>query len=255
MQSLVQDLVQSALSSQTSLAQLLRHALVTAQRLDQPHIAEWISREMNGYTNIRGVPSYRHLLNSNTAENASSITLLQPAPLLEEQSHSANPVPISTSDGQQLHLLPRQLQSITEALRNVLLQWGLTLEKNNIVGKNGFFTEDEKKIAHQISQNFFHNSSSSSDTLEEPELPVVQTHHYDHPALKKLIEALEKDLQNPELDPHFKSELQAALTALKAQSSLSHPKWPVIHAIHTTLKDVVESGTQLVPYLAELFPL
>src|SRR5690606_4142771 len=68
MPALVTELVNAAIDTSVSSADLLRRALVTTKRLGVPELIDWISSELNGYYS-GGVPDYRRVQGQLMAEN------------------------------------------------------------------------------------------------------------------------------------------------------------------------------------------
>lgn len=57
--SLLRDIQTAATSSSTPLSDLLRKCLILAKRLQHEPLARWVGQELNGYTSVEDLPSYR----------------------------------------------------------------------------------------------------------------------------------------------------------------------------------------------------
>jgi AbiTii len=182
MPSLVLELQREALSKDTSVADLLRKALVVARKLAIADFETWVNAELNGYGPGVKVPEYRNLTGTLKVWNpyrgwlplfvqdAKMAALLstratnQPISTLEAQS----PTTGSTSDHymdfepeverqlmnsmqvplrRTLMVAGAQIHGIIDAVRNTILDWSLNLETAGILGQDMTFSNEEKARA------------------------------------------------------------------------------------------------------------
>ncbi|QNT77874.1 AbiTii domain-containing protein [Entomobacter blattae] len=246
-------LIKAAASSSTPLAELLRNGLVIAQRSHQEAIAKWLTCELNGYPSHNPIPFYRHITVYDEKQESYGINLLQPIGVLESMVHTPSSFLDVTEpqSGKTLKVTPLALQPVMEMLRNLITEWGLAMEKNGITGdEEGNFSQEDKQKVQTLQL-----PSLQLDNADKPAFPILPTEKYNKNGLQSLVEILEKETTNPQLDAKTQEELQAALITLRAQLSLNKPQWSIIYAVHSTLKEIVDSGRQMIPYLSELFPL
>lgn len=57
--SVLQDIIQTAADSKTSLSDVLRKARILATRLRNEPLKDWVDKELNGYKNKKDLPEYR----------------------------------------------------------------------------------------------------------------------------------------------------------------------------------------------------
>jgi hypothetical protein len=187
---MVRKLQAEALSSDSSVANMLRMAKVLATKLDLPDALLWINRELNGYQDalIKDLPPYRKLNgvpqahnpyhgwqsirfhNAKQAEFLSTVPVCHAIGSLEELlrkgadgNYTFNyPPELKTKVEQSLnHQLEVRvnvgyagLWNIIEQVRNLILNWSLELESAGILGVDMTFTEEEKGEASAITHQF-----------------------------------------------------------------------------------------------------
>lgn len=181
MNSLVLELQRDALDSSVSILNLLRKALVVAQKLSVKEFREWIELELNGYSTGAEIPEYRlvkgevnawnpyHgwvpiiLINApEVAETISKRYIGQPISELEALQRSEDSILMikfsKTTELQLmqtfhldlqpvLHINKANLSGILEAARDVILRWSLQLEEDGILGEGLTFSQQEKVLA------------------------------------------------------------------------------------------------------------
>lgn len=189
MSSIVIELQQETMSSQTKVSDLLRKALVVATKLEINEFKKWIENELYGYKEGDPIPQYRQLSgeikacdpycnwqpviirNASTAELLSSrkipISIGELEDLLCKSQNDnvfTSPFPpdirnevfsntISSGLVPALVIGKSKVFSIIEAVRNIILKWSLELEKDGILGEGLTFSDKEKQIASLVTYN------------------------------------------------------------------------------------------------------
>tara|TARA_Y100000588_G_scaffold354264_1_gene408375 strand:- start:1243 stop:2127 length:885 start_codon:yes stop_codon:yes gene_type:complete len=191
------------LDETVSLTSLLRMTFAIAEKLEVIDIISWVKNELNGYNTswpdadlpeyrkcraiLRGWNPYKGWLpiifeGEDIDKLVHHIIVYQPVAELEPLKNSLGYLeyPLTGPQEFQIHkwindtpamkrLIPNTaIDKILNAVRNIILQWALTLEKQGITGKDMGFTPEEKKIA-QTSQavhieNFFGNFGDISNS-------------------------------------------------------------------------------------------
>lgn len=179
MRNLVEELQFKAFDKQTSISELLRLARIVSVKLDLEDFQQWISNELNGYKG--DVPDYRRLRGQLMGVNpfhgmipamfsddeiAELVAMRDVRQRIAEievlASHEDGQLSMPLSDEQQLMLRRAFHQNmefrlvfqsvsmlgIVDAVRNVILDWGLTLEKNGIRGEGMTFSREDKEKAN-----------------------------------------------------------------------------------------------------------
>lgn len=177
-----------AIRPEVSVVQLVRAAKVVAMKLGLGDASDWINRELNGYDDLSLLPKYRVLTGECQAFNpfrgwipvqfptaefhdlcskahvAQSLGSMEP--LLNDGSDHAT---LPFRFGQQrilqemfqedmkfaIRLSKGHLNGIFDAVRNLALDWSLSLEQAGIRGESMSFTLAEKQEAKPVSQQFF----------------------------------------------------------------------------------------------------
>lgn len=194
MASLVLEMQQQAMDSKVAVADVVRTALVVATKLNVPEFRDWCEGELHGYKR-RDVPEYRKvegqlkawnpalggfvpiiIRDADGAKALATRSVVQSIGELEklyQESDSEgvlqmdlsprviNEVFADTEEYQcgmvpTVLLGPTQIYAILEAVRNAVLEWGLRLEKDGIVGQGMTFSADEKRKAESVTYNIGH---------------------------------------------------------------------------------------------------
>jgi hypothetical protein len=187
MPSLVLELQTEAISSDTKVSDLLRKALVVASKLKIREFEEWAKNELQGYKD--STPGYRRVRGSIKAFNpyrgwipvtfqdAKIAEMLSQKPIgqsvgeLEELISGKDkdavltiPYPpeiLNTLMGDE-ELVPElvighsQVFGVLEAVKNIILEWSLKLEKDGILGEGLTFSTEEKRIAETTTYHVQH---------------------------------------------------------------------------------------------------
>jgi len=180
-QGLVLEIQQDALDKDIPVTTLLRKVRLAAAKLQLTTVEEWVGHELNGYTGE--LPAYRKTRGRPTVWNqfhgwqplggdlqfleiASEVQISEPLASIE------NALKAKSKEGGSLHLpygpkqlsalsnltgrnvaragvdfSPGMLAQIVDAVRNLVLDWAIELEKKGVVGKGMTFSPDERKIA------------------------------------------------------------------------------------------------------------
>ncbi|ULH13055.1 hypothetical protein MF265_09975 [Serratia marcescens] len=292
MTALVSELVNAAIDTSVSPADLLRRGLVVARRLAVPEQIDWLNGELNGYDSEE-VPGYRHIQGQLMVENpfhgripffappemAALLTdfkVRQSVPELLQLVQSTTalyhhfPVDIENIilkmmfEANGVTMRPTlkfstvQVQGIIEQVRSRILEWALDLEERGVLGEGMTFTQQEKQIV-QPQHYHFRDVSSSQIQIGSNGSSQTQTQTGgDMAALSALIELLHDAISQGQVEVEAREELQAELATLKAQAASPKPKWTVIKATAGSIKTVLENAaggvlaTLALPYLTAL---
>lgn len=190
------NLQMKLLDEAVPLSSLLRMTLVIAEKLGITDIISWLKSELNGYDNRlpdTDLPEYRKCRATLRGRNqysgwmpiifetecadklVNNITIYQAIAELEPLKNNSTFLESPLTGPQEFQiqqwindspviqrLIPNTaIDKIFNAVRNIILQWALTLEKEGITGKDMNFTQEEKKIAQTNQavhiENFFGN--------------------------------------------------------------------------------------------------
>ena len=176
---IVIELQQEALKSDFDIMNLLRKAYLVAKKLKLQEFEKWINNELNGYESQDQIPAYRLLrgelkgwnpyhgwvpvlLKSENENLTTHMAADSIANLLNIYENSTNNCAILQFGAGLNNLLSQsvafdtkfalqigtnQIYNIIERVRNIILDWSITLEENGILGEGLQFNETEKDIA------------------------------------------------------------------------------------------------------------
>lgn len=227
--SIVLKLQKKCLDKNEDLQNLLREALVISKKLKLKDFEQWIKLELQGYKNIEEVPEYRKIRQTlqffnpyRGWENAELTTQLSEvigiAPILEPISeidylisNSKNGLYIPVPDNiaktlrelYNLDLKSRFLihetpvYGILGQVRNLLLEWTLKLEEDNILGNDDLsFSEDEKKAAQHIYNiENFHGVMGNVDKVGNMSTGANTTNIYNENNINNEIDKLINEIK------------------------------------------------------------
>jgi hypothetical protein len=181
--SIVFELQRAALDHQTPLTALLRQCLAVASKLDLQDSVTWVRSELNGYEPTVQIPHYRVMPARLEALNPfhgwrevmfdgdpefgrAVATMRIPNPISELETmatgsgavYLAVPAELAASLRQAVRVdteFRRQMSRASagaaiDAVRTLVLDWALTLERNGIRGEDHTFTADEKRSGSNV---------------------------------------------------------------------------------------------------------
>jgi hypothetical protein len=278
MTDLVSEMQAKSLEPQTSVTDLLRIAKVVAVKLGLDEFLAWIESELGGYE-ASEVPSYRVLQGEMKARNpfhglvpvnfpndelatlCKTVKLHQKISEVEKLSHSTESklyIPISDATqqllqnffGQNMQFMllfsPVTLSGIVDAVRNVILDWSLKLEKNGIKGDGMTFSKEDRVkaqapgVVYQINsiENFTGNMGGVSG---QGVVNATTRIGVDSQALAKLIGQLEGSKGQFGLSTDKQLELEKTLAELKALNS-SKPNSSKLGALLGVAKTIIQNA-------------
>lgn len=181
MASIISNLKMAATDSDIRVSDLLRRALVIAGELELDEFREWISKELNGYTDEETeackLPPYRMLRatvqafnpyhgwrpiffdNPDHGETYSRMPI--PFPISQIESRGTDSVAFGFLEPTQTHIrnslnIPADIRryvdggpysGIVDAVRNQILEWAMKIESAGVTGEGNVFTQEEKVTA------------------------------------------------------------------------------------------------------------
>ncbi|TPL64104.1 hypothetical protein [Mesorhizobium sp. B2-3-15] len=274
MAGLVEEIQRDALNPTIPVSTLLRKVKVAAAKLKLDKVEDWVEHELNGYFGAE-LPSYRKLYGRAQAFNPyrgwipiilgsaeendiisrfdvrESLSSLE-STIARSTGHLEMPFPpeivslLNRDMGVQfgrmaIHVPISQGQSVVEAVRNLILDWALDLEKAGILGEGFSFNDSERTLAKEAAVTYNINSigtfagnmgsgntagdisvsvSSTSQILEivrkiREYVPDLERAGADGPRLKNAVEAIEREVANEKPnDGRVKALLSDAREAL-----------------------------------------
>lgn len=275
MTALVPELVNMASDPAVTTTQLLRRALVIANRLGVPEIVSWIDSELNGYKGE--VPAYRIIhgelkvhnpyhgliplrmnsskqmqwltehddrqsipeLENMLEKKGSGIFLLTFPPEVERRLMQGMEIPLQP----QLQFTRTQVSGIVEKARNRILEWALDLETRGILGEGMTFTQREKQT---VQEQHYHFGDVTGSQIQIGSNSSSQ-HQANRTAgdidgLKSVVEGFIASIQQSGVSGELVDELRAELATLRAQAASPKPKWEIVKVTAQSVKAIVEGA-------------
>ena len=187
MTGLVEEIQAQAIDSNSSVCDLLRKVKLAAVKLKLDEAAEWVERELTGYTKAEDVPEYRIIQGTifshtrfhgqmalsgdpETVIKLSTQHLFEPIASLESLvddksgdtlmiklderiTHRINKFNGGPHHPIYIHFTSSVIVTIIDRVRNMILDWAVGLEKQGIMGEGISFSVAEKEKAAAVGQN------------------------------------------------------------------------------------------------------
>jgi len=280
MESIVLELQKEAMVSNNDVSGLLRRSLVIARKLELIDFEKWVNDELSGYRAIpNSAPDYREITGTLQwfnqvrgwcpvlAEDPELMDTITNVKLFESVSELENLVNSTDSnnfvyqlnqkqqnlisslgDGglQQFRLLfsKNQAQRIIETVKNIILDWTLTLEKDGVLGEGMTFSEQEKIEAirqNYTVNNFYGNTSGLQIQQHTQQSTQSQVNEFDGEAVDGFIKTLKENINHIEsLDRKSKKAVQKEIETIQKQIKSSKPNIPLVKESLTTIRNVLE---------------
>jgi hypothetical protein len=264
---LIIQIQEAALDGKSSLTEALRKAKVACAKLQLLEFGKWVDDELNGYMakNINELPPYRKLHGTPEALNtyrgwipiqfasAEEQVAYSHAPLgmsiggIEDSLREAKagdgtyfafPYPpeianglrdsLNYGDDVRIRLDKMQIREVLHAVRNILLNWTLDMEREGIKGDGLMFSDDEKKASAAVTQstvNHIHIDQVGA-FVQNADASLVQggiSTSLDVHSVRNLVQQVEQLLPAANLEKALESETQSALDELKDAAQSQNP--------------------------------
>ncbi len=226
--SIVLRLQKKCLDKNEDLQDLLREALVISKKLKLKDFEQWIKLELQGYKNIDEVPEYRKIrqtlqffnpyhgwqnaeLTNQLSEVMGIAPILEPISEIEyviSKSENGLYIPVPDKIAKTLRELynldfksrflihETPVYGIIEQVRNLLLEWTLKLEEDNILGNDDLiFSDDEKKAAQSIHIENFHGVMGNVDKVGNMSTGANTTNIYNENNINNEIDKLINEIK------------------------------------------------------------
>jgi len=275
--SLVLELQKESWDSSVSISYLLRKALVVAAKLEIAEFKTWVEDELKGYADKNEVPEYRTVSgevktwnpyhgwvpvifdDATLAERLSNRPIGQPIAELEDlidrgkygfQVPFPKDMELNLMQGTgypsppSLHIDGARLHGIIEAIRKIVLDWSLKLEKDGILGKGMTFTTKEKQIASSITYNINIGTVSNSQIQQgtQDSVQQMETGKIDLKEVTKLLQSIKDSIDSLGIDSPEKEELLADLETIQSQASSPKPKATIIRKCWKSIRTILEGA-------------
>lgn len=272
--SLVLELQREAIKSNCIVSDLVRNAYFIAKKLNITDIQEWLTFELNGYSDIRYVPDYRSLPLRVVARTMNGwIPVIIETKLkvierhkitesiaeLEEMLKSEQDVCISFhSDTLSLLCEVTGLRTdfrgffnktlfrqILEHVKTKILDWAIELENRGILGEDLMFTEDEKHKANTIINNHFHGNVNQSQIQQSSnnstQNQLINENNVDLAQVQKLIDEISNLHSNIKFsDKNQSDDFNSKLDTINQELNSTIPNSGKIKSAVLAIKSILE---------------
>jgi hypothetical protein len=191
---LILQIQQAALDSDSSLTDALRKAKIACVKLGLTEFEKWVDLELGGYMDkpTEELPTYRKLYGTPQAynpfhgwqpiifQNSENHKIFSFAPIgmmiaaietsirggkssgwfifeYSPEMQKAMQDSMNWQGNTHIKLDISQVVTILDAVRNILLNWTLEMEKQGIVGKDLIFTPEEREKSAAVTEKVIHN--------------------------------------------------------------------------------------------------
>lgn len=284
MAGLVEQLQREALNPTVPVSSLLRKVKVAAVKLKLGTIEGWVENELKGYDDE--VPPYRVVVGTPKAYfpyrgwgsiggDAKGVAALSRMPLHQSMSsledlvsrdkgnnlivpYSAEIVETLNDDSDvpaikmALHVDGSSVVAIIDAVRNLVLDWALELEKAGIVGTDVSFDTKEQARAHDPSVmitvgSIGHFTGNLGSRNVSGDISVA----INVEAAKTALGAFEDALAEAPIPADILAELKPELNTIKAQLAKPKPSNTILAEAAHSVRNIIEGivGGALTPHV------
>ncbi|NIJ89026.1 hypothetical protein FHR49_001813 [Xanthomonas campestris] len=270
---LIDEIIRLAVDRNSSVADLLRMALVASSKLKTAHMKEWLEHELNGYPGHDDLPEYRRLRGTikawnpyhgwQTVHGLSEETLdvvavrTTPEGIAEIAQWIADyGATASFCLGEFSELLMQHMRvkletnlqvpvgslvAIVDRVRNGILQWALELQENNVIGEDFSFTPTERAAANSVNITNHIGIINNSQLQQGSTGNLTMNCTTDLAALIDLLKELKSDPVG--VSPEAIPELVAEIDTVVAQSQSPKPKPSILRESLASVRKILESAS------------
>lgn len=141
------------------------------------------------------------------------------------------------------HLSRSSVSGILDAVRNMILEWCLQLEKDGILGEGMVFSGKEKETAAHSNYTINYNAPVSHSQVQQGSPHAVQTmtvSETDKAAITDFIGKLKEHSDELRLDASAKRILGAEVQSIETQVTSQNPNRPALHESLRTVRNLLE---------------
>ena len=283
MSSIIQELQLEAANSAISVAELLRKAKIVAVKLDLGEFATWIEKELNGYNTSpeEHIPRYREVhgepkawnpyhgwqpiifIGEGVAETMSKRDVHQSIGELDDllRNSDNNTFTVSYSTTTKMRIMKAigletdiqfemgrsSIASILDAVRNLILDWALKLEKAGVKGDGISFSKEDLENAKTASVTYsighIENFAGTIGNFSgNPSVSIQQNNGFSSEDILKLVSKIEKHLPQVELDRSREQEVRKITSDLSIEIKKVNPQSSKIRNALGSLRTIFEGA-------------
>ncbi|MGY4028011.1 AbiTii domain-containing protein [Aeromonas rivuli] len=276
MPALIPELIALASDPTVQPPDLLRKAFVAARLLQQPEAASWLDHELQGYPDGSPVPPYRQRRGRLAIRRAGTSYLLSVANTERAQQWQTCPLSLPLSELAALaatgkpvrirfppELLPQlmaeldthqeveislpviQVREVIEAVRGRVLNWALELAEAGIQGDGMSFTPQQQAQPLAPVSIYIGGDAPGFQFMQGSpggQQQQTVTGEQRAEALAALLPWLVQVIEKGPLQREVCDELQIQHAALQALARAQAPSWPLIGALASSVRAILEGA-------------
>lgn len=285
---LILQIQEAAMDSKASVTDALRKAKIACFKLDLKTFLGWVDCELGGYTadSEQEIPNYRciigelqafnpvrgwmpiHCNDSEEHDILARAFIVQSIGSIEDMLIGADPANIFTYRHNQdaSNIIRRMIGynfdirvklafphavGILHAVRNILLDWTLSMEREGIVGENLIFSSEDRRKSSVVTEKTVNNFNIGhvGALVQNAQGSIVQgsaASSLDINDVRKLVEDMERLLPAAALNKDTEAQVSDALDGLKDASKGMHPDKSRIRKGLELLKGVMASAGETI---------
>jgi hypothetical protein len=276
-ESLVLQLQSDCLNTSFSVSDILRKALVVARKLSLSDAETWIEKELNGYKPGDTAPSHRMLkgsiqcwhprqgwvpvIFSNDTKAAEALSewfcgqsigvleefvkgegdffLVSYDPEIERQIMHGLPV----KSQPKLHVPKATVNGVIHAVRHLVLDWSLKLEKDGILGEGMVFNTKEKETAAHSNYTINYHGPVGNSQIQQGSDHSTQSMSVaglDVKALTEFMASLNTHIADLKLGMTETRQVQAEVSTVETQLSSPRPNRVILRESLRSIRNILE---------------
>jgi len=278
MAGLIEEIQRDAFDQKIPVSALLRKVKAAASKLNLPPAEKWVEQELHGYK--EAPPGYRELQGKPKALNPyrgwipiifadermnemlASCTVRQSVASLEalieqnEGSYVQFPIPTGmilelnkamdiNFGTMSVHISTSQIHGLLDAVRNLVLEWALKLERAGISGEGMSFNSDEKRLANTASTTFNIGTIGSmvGNLGSQNSSGAISASHISVKDLKDLVEQLKPHVAALKAAGADAKLLDTSLADIAKQTKSANLDQTVLRGLLTDLRNALSGAT------------
>ncbi|WP_449412065.1 AbiTii domain-containing protein [Pandoraea soli] len=281
MPGLVEELQRKALDRTCSIADLLRHALLTARKLKVASTAAWIDAELNGYGFSPDVPDYRILYGQPLAKSPFQgwIPVRMPNAELtikisqinlghriaevdasvdqEKGAHMAYSFPtekayvlrnILATDWELCIKVPKSsVSGILDQVRSKILEWAIALEESGVRGEGLSFSDQEVEAARGVvtfvtNNNYSNINHSQIQHHSNGSSQTLTISAQTSQDMQALVAKLREGVKSAEIEAGLREDLLSDLDTAELQLASKKAKPGIVRAALESFSSTLASN-------------
>jgi AbiTii len=277
MPGLIEEIQRDAFDQNIPVSALLRKVKAAASKLNLPPTEKWVEQELNGYD--EAPPDYRELngrpkalnpyhgwipiifdndhLNDMLATCSVRQSVASLEALIKRNEGSFVQFPIAPGMVVELnkvmnvsfgtmavHLSTSQIHGLLDAVRNLVLEWALKLERAGISGEGMSFNKEEKQLANTVPTTFNIGSIGSmiGNLGSQNSSGAISASHISVNELKDLVEQLKPHVAALEAAGADAKLLDRSLALMEKQTEFANPDQQILRGMLTDLRNALSGA-------------